>query len=479
MAKTESQKVHEIYGLIGERGLYVNTNLDLFGGPTKDVTILTSGYTVQLADKETYSYASPLLFAALTSLLNYGTMLITGAPGIGKTTSAEYAGHFFSGVPLDKIIQAELLGNPNLTEEKTIAYYDTAKLIKEGVRSVIPTEFLRCPVKIWDEINRTPPDLLSVAMKLVDTGKATYQGVTLKSAVGPLFATANYSDEGTFQLTAPFLDRFDIAVMVTSPPASDLEKIRNRGDEKLGNNLENLLEIPEGLKINNEQIKKEINALPEQTEKGIGIVYPFIDFIYANLRFSEIASDNILRATKGNAWSINQDNAPTGHFQDHTSTYTINELSIRTIRAIQRYAKAFAWFTGKDKITIKDVETILPYALWHKIQPTKAALEENAKFSNDRISFVRNLTKSIKEEYYSLLSDANVKFYYAALDILKDGKFNNQDLNIDQVNTITSNAIERLGRIDKVWALILINHLANEYNLFINKKNEASNTPYK
>ena len=57
MAKTESQKVHEIYGLIGERGLYVNTNLDLFGGPTKDVTILTSGYTVQLADKETYSYA--------------------------------------------------------------------------------------------------------------------------------------------------------------------------------------------------------------------------------------------------------------------------------------------------------------------------------------------------------------------------------------------------------------------------------------
>jgi len=42
MAKTESQKVHEIYSLIGERGLYVNTNLDLFGGPTKDVTILTS-----------------------------------------------------------------------------------------------------------------------------------------------------------------------------------------------------------------------------------------------------------------------------------------------------------------------------------------------------------------------------------------------------------------------------------------------------
>jgi len=249
MELTEQQKVQRIYDLIGERGLYVSTNYDIFSKYPERLPILHGTYNFPLIQPGSRAYASPLLFAALTSLLNHGTMLITGAPGIGKTTGAEFAGHFFAGTSLDKILEAktsfeeileaEILGNPQLKTEDVIASLDIAELTKPGGKKVvIPTKFLKCPVKIWDEINRTPADLVSAAMKLVDIGKAVYQGELLTSPSGVLFATANYADEGTFQLTPPFLDRFDVAVMVTSPQPWDLQEIRARGDEKLNGNFE-------------------------------------------------------------------------------------------------------------------------------------------------------------------------------------------------------------------------------------------------
>ena|SRR3989338_8153497 len=126
----ENQKVRELYRLISDRGLYVNTNYDIFEGPVEHVSFGVGRYKLPLLQKETKTYSSPLLFATLTSLLKHGTMLVTGAPGIGKTTGMEFAGHFFTDTKLDEILASEILGNPNLTEEKVIASYDTAKLLK-------------------------------------------------------------------------------------------------------------------------------------------------------------------------------------------------------------------------------------------------------------------------------------------------------------------------------------------------------------
>ncbi len=317
MALTEQQKVQRVYDLIGERGLYVSTNYDVFTKKPERISIFKGGHHVPLIQPGTKAYSSPLLFAALTSLLHHGTMLITGAPGIGKTTGAEFAGHFFTGTSLDAILEAEILGNPQLKTEDVIASLDIAELTRPGGRKVVvPTKFLQCPVKIWDEINRTPADLVSAAMKLVDIGKAVYQGELLVSPPGVLFATANYADEGTFQLTPPFLDRFDAAVMVTSPQPWDLRVIRRRGDEKLNGNLERLLEIPEELRPNFEKIRKEIREMPERTDYDVPLVSAFADIVYGSLRFSEIASDNLARATKGNAWQIGQNEAPPGRFSD-------------------------------------------------------------------------------------------------------------------------------------------------------------------
>ena len=466
---TEHQKVQALYKLIGDRGLYVNSNFDVFTQKPEEV-VLNAGYKVPLIQEGTKAYASPLLFATLASLLNHGTMIITGAPGIGKTTGAEYAGHFFTGVPHGKILEAQLVGNPQLKTEDVVANLDTVQMVHEGKKVVIPTNFLECPVKIWDEINRTPPDMLSAAMKLVDTGKAVYQGVLLQSPPGVLFATANYSDQGTFELTPPFLDRFDVAVMVTSPSQWDLKKIRQRGDEKLNGSLDKLLLIPENLKIDFAKIRREINELQERTEYDVPVASAFADFIYGSLRFSEAASDNLARATKGNAWQMHQDNAPAGHFTDAPFTYTVNESSIRSVKNMQRYAKAFAWMNGKDTVELNDLKTVVPYLLWHKIQPTSKALTENPKYANDRIAFVDSLVEKIENDYQELLGSDALKLYALSLDAIRTNKLGDKTLNKETVRSVVRNALDKIGAVDRPYALTLASHLASEYNTKLMEK---------
>ena len=466
--KTEQEKVRTLYNLIGDRGLYVNTNFDIFSeAPERIALVGGAGYEISLVNKGN-AYSSPLLFAALTSLLNHGTMLVTGAPGIGKTTGAEFAGHFFTGTSLEDILASEIQGHPQLTEEKMVASYDLAKLIA-GEKKVIPTRFLQCPVKILDEGNRTPSDVLSIIMRLADTGKAVYGGEILEAKQGPFFVTANYADEGTFQLTPPFLDRFDVAVMVTSPPAGDLAKIRSRGDEKLNGGLNEALKIPEGLKLNFEKIRTEIKDMPQEMEYEVPQMSMFADFIYSSIRFSEAASGNITRATKGNEWQVNQDNAIAGHFQDSPFNYTLNELSVRTAKAMPRYAKAFAWFNGDEKVTPTHLKTILPYLLWHKVQPTSKAITENPLHANDRIAFIEGLCDKIETDYNELSGNTKLlKGYASALQAIKTGKGivkgKERELSPEEIRGIVRHYITQIGQIDKLYALTLAQHVACEFN---------------
>ena len=46
-----------------------------------------------------------------------------------------------------------------------------------------------------------------------------------------------------------------------------------------------------------------------------------------------------------------------------------------------RYAKAFAWMNGRDKVEKADFMAVAPYLLWHKVQPSEKAITENPKYS--------------------------------------------------------------------------------------------------
>ena len=473
---TEQQKARKLYSLAGERGLYTNTNFDMFTHEPEWISLQDgTGYKIPLINPNSELdgikqnvYTSPLLFVTLTGLLNHGTMILTGGPGLGKTTSSELAGPMLTGTSLEDVLASEILGHPQLTEEKMIASYDLGKLVHSGEKEVIPSRFLDSPVKIIDEGNRMPPDTLSILMRVADTGKAIYGGKILEGKKGPLYLTANYADDGNFQLTPPFLDRFDVAVMVTSPAPWDLRTIRKRGDEKLNGGLEGLAKFPEELKLDLDKIRKEINSLPEENENDMSQIEEFSDFAYASLRFSEAASNNLSRATKGNAWAVNQNEvAGKYHFLDSPHTQTVNEITIRTMKAMPRYAKAFAWFNGDNKATLTHLKKVMPYLLWHKLIPITILLDKDNpnKYANDRIAFAEELIRKLETDYSEFMNhEIRKKFYLPALHAIEEGNLLGKSLNSEKIRTIAKNAIIKIGEIDSPWAINLANHLGSLYN---------------
>jgi len=161
---------------------------------------------------------------------------------------------------------------------------------------------------------------------------------------------------------------------------------------------------------------------------------------------------------------MSQDNAPAGHFSDNPFTYTVNESSIRSVKTMQRYAKAFAWMNGRDKIEIDDLKTVVPYLLWHKIQPTSKALTENPKYANDRIAFVEGLVQKIENDYQEMLGSTELKLYALSLDALRTNKLGERNLSKEDVRNVVRNALGKIGAVDKPYALTLASHLASEYN---------------
>jgi MoxR-like ATPase len=454
------RKVHGIYQIINERGLYVNTNHDVFLGPHDTILAGTGNYRFRLLTtddkkKTGQAYASPLLFSTLTSLLKHGTMLLTGAPGIGKTTGAEFAGHFFTGQSLDEIMQATIQGHPQQTQEQMVARYHTGKLVREGVEEVLPRKFLSSPVKIIDEINRLDPDKISIIMRLIDTGIAVYGDTLLRSTEGPLFATANYTDAGTFDLPPPAKDRFDVATVVTSPQPWDLERIYARGDEKLNGGLAALLKIPEEVQLSPdhyERIRHEINALP--FTEG---VREYVQFAIASIRFSEAASSEVARMTKGNAWA--ETDSTTAHFATHPHALTKNELSVRTAKALTRYASALAWFSGKSAVDTESVRTVWPYCTWHKLEPSEKALNDNKEFANDRIGFAEHVLGKVDEEYATVAGVPQMQTYSDTMYMLASAKYTPA-----QRRTIAENAITQLCSWDSPYGLTLAKHVESMHN---------------
>ena len=148
--------------------------------------------------------------------------------------------------------------------------------------------------------------------------------------------------------------------------------------------------------------------------------------------------------------------------------YTVNELSIRTVKAMDRYARAYAWLNGKSRVELDDLKTVLPYLLWHKVTLTAKALAENEKHANDRIAFVEALTSKIENEFSDLQGSNELKVYTVAMDILRTGKHKGKELNPEELRKVVKTAITKIGEADKTYALEMTSHIAVEYNRRIN-----------
>lgn len=424
-----NQRLREIYAAIEESGLYINLNHDVRFHEKREVPLnLNETETIVLAEE---SYNSPLLFALLTSVLRNGTMILYGSPGSGKTTSAEFVGAFVHGALLretfgdgkgdflvmEAIHEATIHGHHELTEEKMIGRPHLGKLMRDGEEDVIPRKFMLSPFRMVDEVNRLTPGRTNNLLEMMDRGFSVYGDSKIYAAEGATFLTANFRDIASSDLTPPFLDRIDVGVFAPTLNPYFLEMAQGGEDRKLTGDEEVYvarLREETGVELvgeDFEEMRKEISSVEIEPEAR----YILFNFI-SELNGCAIASPDIERKSKGFAWfvkppvlcsQVDDGGSPGGghlggchyHNTENICFKTENEVSVRAGKTIERYAKAMAWFRGRDTASLEEVEAVVPYVLWFKLIPTDRAWAEHPEFMNDRIALVKDLFATSRNHY--------------------------------------------------------------------------------
>ncbi len=440
-----SERLRMIYHAIEESGLYINLNHDVRFREQREVPLnLNETESIVIAEE---SYNSPLLFALMTSVLKNGTMILYGSPGSGKTTSAEFVGAFVHGALLrdtfgggrgdfnvmESIHEATIHGHQELTEEKMIGRPHLGKLMREGEEEVIPRKFVLSPFRMVDEVNRLTPGRTNNLLEMMDRGFSVYGDSKIYAAEGATFLTANFRDVASSDLTPPFLDRIDVGVFAPTLNPYFLSMAGGGEDRKLTGDEESYVaELRQNLGFelataDFERVRSEISQIAVDAE-ALYILYNFI----SELNGCALASTDIERKSKGFAWFVKppvlcaqvDDGGPAegGHMggchyhnTENICYKTENEVSVRAGKTIERYAKSLAWFRGRDKAELEDVEAVVPYVLWFKLIPTDRAWAEHPEFMNDRIAMVADLFATSRNHY--LKSRRMIKTLDGVLDL--------------------------------------------------------------
>ena len=389
MTEALNRRLHLLYRLIEDSGLYINLNHDIRFREQKEIPLnLNETETIVIAEE---SYNSPLLLALLTAVLRNGTMILYGSPGSGKTTSAEFVGAFVHGTLLEEtfgdgrgdfkvmeaIHEATIHGHHELTEEKMIGRPHLGKLMRDGEEDIIPRKFMLSPFRMVDEVNRLTPGRTNNLLEMMDRGFSVYGDSKIYAAEGATFLTANFRDVASSDLTPPFLDRIDVGVFAPTLNPYFLEMAQGGEDRKLTGDEEAYvahLRSEIGVELTSsdfETIRREIAEVEVEPE-ALYILYNFI----SELNGCALASPDIERKNKGFAWFVKppilcaqvDDGGMAGgghlggchyHNTENICYKTENEVSVRAGKTIERYAKALAWFRGREKAGLEEVEAVL------------------------------------------------------------------------------------------------------------------------
>ncbi len=210
------------------------------------------------------------------------------------------------------------------------------------------------------------------------------------------FLTANDDlGGGTFPVIDALKDRIDLVVRCTPFHSQHLAVLA----ERIASARSAEEFVPADLVFGTEELDRagaEVRAVPVPEE-----VLDLLGFFLGQLDFCRRASDRLEYMNKD---TLHLAGRRVGHVctedcpldkQENLCSQTENGVSPRTFQAVVHFAKAMAYFRGRQAVGIDDLRPILPWALFDKLKLNAQSAffqkAENKVFLTDRVSWIRQL----------------------------------------------------------------------------------------
>jgi MoxR-like ATPase len=236
------------------------------------------------------------------------------------------------------------------------------------------------------------------------------------------FLTANDDQGGgTYQVIEALRDRIDVIVQALSFNMRFLDDLLTRIEE----NVQPERLVPAQIIFSEGEMDGMGDAIRQVTLPAL--VRRRIEFFASQFEFLEVAAAQFEYKTKDTARLAGADwrslvAAETGkdRVQD-LGAQTRNGLSVRALMTLLHYAKAMAWFRGRQEVELEDVRQILPFVLHDKlvadIECPFFEADGNRTYRTDRVGWLRRLFDLACAEYDRLdldrtdpVADADIEF---------------------------------------------------------------------
>ena len=317
----------------------------------------------------TYVLGQPkIIEETLCCFFAQGHQLITGAPGLAKTTLIKVVANCLNLKFSRRQFTPDLLPSD-------ITGVDVLNI--DPVTSSRNFKFSPGPVftniLLADEINRASPRTQSALLEAMQEQSCTVSGKTYRiDSPFMVFATQNpYESEGTYYLPEAQLDRFLIHSLVDYPDSNSEENMLKKFNE----NQDIFSKESEPSKLNKEDIT-DIFSLVQQIK---------IDEVLIK------AINELVRSSRPTDSSFNQE----------LKDYISYGISPRGGIGLVRVCKALSLIEEDECVRWKHVKRIAPAVLRHRIKLTSFARREH--LSEDDI--IEKLITSIETKYNFILKE--------------------------------------------------------------------------
>lgn len=361
--------------------------------------------------------------------LSKGNVLLVGEPGTGKTTFANLVGAALSGLPFDLFTRTQIQGHPDQTKEEMLARAHVGKLTVEGREEVVWQHSVYMPLVLIDEFNRLPEGKQSIVQEFIRTGTLGHLNEVFHRGALPFAATVNEADRGTYAITPPNLDRFDVSLEFTHGVGWLQEHVERAWDNlradlgdpgtttRLLRRLRaNVDEDDESLLAHVDAVRAErrdslaslgLDPFSPEEEAGFLEAVEAIELSPDAKEFVEFLYDEVNLSSTLNHKRRSDDPAVGSHDQGLAYSKVENGISARRRRAIEDYARMTAFYVGSDVAERDHVRAVAPYCLAHTLEFTDDFRAEHATARRERgeredAHLTRTLLRSVEDNYDDL-----------------------------------------------------------------------------